>query len=507
MNCEARKYKLMGLIGGGSRAMAFLEALDSRAALDVVLGVADPDASAAGLQFARERGIPTTDDFRHLYPLIGLEVLVEVVSYAWGPLRPFPDAVLEEVLRTRPPHVAVIDHTRASLVAEALSGRGEPSWAEEVLHRPGWVDYREIFESANDAIMLVDPESGHLLDANRKYLDLFGYTPEEALQRGKGIISVPPENEEAYMDIVSKAIASGEPHLFEAQVRDKAGRPFWVEGNARRIFLGGQLRVLIVGRDITERKQAEEELKRANEELERNSRLKDEFLLMASHELKTPVTSIKLYSSLAARRLERPSPDVENILGTIDQQADALVSLVNDLLDASRLQFGQVRLSPERFDLREIVADVCAWGQDLHPAHPLKCASPERPLVVEADKGRLTQVLQNLISNAVKYSPAGSPVEVAVEEGPHDTVTITVRDQGIGINPEDLPHIFERFYKPLALQAIVPGLGLGLYICKELVERHGGRIWAESEPGKGSTFHVRLPLAAQRTEGGASRPF
>jgi two-component system sensor histidine kinase VicK len=250
-------------------------------------------------------------------------------------------------------------------------------------------------------------------------------------------------------------------------------------------------KLLCCARDITERKQAERALRRANEQLELLSRLKDEFLSMASHELKTPVTSIRMLSEIATRHPGKVQPEV---MESLTRQSDQLVRLVNDLLDVSRFQLDRVRLQFERRDLRELLSEVCALSRDVYRDHPVHCQLPPEPILVQADSTRLIQVLQNLIDNAAKYSPVGSPVDIIVEPGPSQA-TIAINDQGAGIAPEDLPHIFERFYKPKRQQAVLPGLGLGLYISKEIVERHGGRIWAESELGKGSTFFVELPLA------------
>jgi signal transduction histidine kinase len=143
-------------------------------------------------------------------------------------------------------------------------------------------------------------------------------------------------------------------------------------------------------------------------------------------------------------------------------------------------------------DLHDLMAEICAMSGDLYPDHPLRCRVPPGPLFVRADRSRLVQVLQNLIDNAAKYSPSGSPIDITIEELPGQ-VLISVRDYGQGISAEDLPHVFERFFKSRRQQAVVPGLGLGLYISRELVARHGGRLTATSQEGQGSTFRLELP--------------
>ena len=241
--------------------------------------------------------------------------------------------------------------------------------------------------------------------------------------------------------------------------------------------------------DVTAQKEAQRRMEEA-------SRLKDEFLSLASHELKTPVTSIKIYADLATRRPDMMRERFPQLMATLGRQADQLVSLVNDLLDVSRLQLGRMPINLQRLDLSELVHEVCQRSRPTFEGRPLYYPRSEEPLPVEADPLRIEQVLHNLLDNAVKYSPESAAIEVrlARREG---TAVIEVSDQGIGITPEAMPHIFERFFKPRTQQAVFGGLGLGLYICKEIVERHGGRIWATSVPNEGSTFYVELPLAGE----------
>jgi len=480
-----RKFRLLALVGGGRRAKEFLELLDKKACFGCVLGVADPDQSAPGLQFARERGLLATPEYRDLYPLFGLEVLVEVTG---------SDAVLEQVLRTRPAHVTVIDHTRARLVTESLAGLADPIWAEELLRRPEAADYREIFEAANDAVFVLDAETGHVLDANRKVTEMFGYNRYEAVRLDLDALSAgefPYTGERALPGV--KRAAAGQSVLAEWRARDRAGRPIWVEASMRGFMLGGQVRVLAVLRDVSQRKRAEEELQQANAELQRLSRLKDEFLSMASHELKTPVTSIRILSELAARRPAEINP---SHMAAIARQSDQLARLVNDLLDVSRLDLGRVPVEVRPVDLTELLRDLCERLRPVYERHRLVCRLLQAPATVAGDRARLEQVFANLLDNAAKYSPTGGRIELGMSRR-DDLVVVEVADEGIGIAPEDLPHIFERFYKPVAQQAVFPGLGVGLYISKRVVERHGGRIWAETEPGKGSTFFVELPLAQE----------
>lgn len=210
---------------------------------------------------------------------------------------------------------------------------------------------------------------------------------------------------------------------------------------------------------------------------------------MASHELKTPVTSIKIFADLALRRPEAVKPD---FLERVVRQADQLVRLVNDLLEVSRLGLGRMPMRLEPLDLAELVGEVCR--RYVSEAGSPECSLEEAGrLPVEADPVRLEQVLINLLDNAFKYSPQGGRVQVKVSRT-DGAALVEVRDEGIGIEPEHLPHVFERFYKPTRQQAVYAGLGVGLYISKQIVEHHGGRIWVESQLGEGSSFFVELPL-------------
>ena len=234
-----------------------------------------------------------------------------------------------------------------------------------------------------------------------------------------------------------------------------------------------------VARDITEMKELD--------------RLKDEFISVASHEMKTPLTVIKGYSQILERRLESSGAKsgeldmAHQILG----QANRLASLTDRLLDVSRIQFGRLSLDRQPVDLSAFVRGV-AEGMKVSTEYHTISVSVEEPLQVDADPGRLEQVLSNLIANAVKYSPEGTEIEIALRRSNGDAL-ISVRDHGYGIPRERQGRIFQRFYRATTDER-KSGLGLGLYVSKGIVEAHGGEIWFESDEGKGSTFYVKLPI-------------
>ncbi len=239
-----------------------------------------------------------------------------------------------------------------------------------------------------------------------------------------------------------------------------------------------------------------------SQELEEAGKLKDQFLSLASHELKTPIAAIKGYAQLAERRLAHvpdPSPGVratQEVLAKINQQADKLTRLVNDLLDVSRIQAGKLELRLELCNLAALCRQA-AEEQELTSGRKIEVSLPDEPVCVWVDRERLGQVLSNLLTNAMKYSEADRPVRLTLR-GQSGKAQVVVEDEGVGIPSDELPLIFDRFFRArTARSGSERGLGLGLAICKEIVERHRGAIWAASEEGKGSQFTVALPLARE----------
>jgi PAS domain S-box-containing protein len=238
-------------------------------------------------------------------------------------------------------------------------------------------------------------------------------------------------------------------------------------------------------------------------------RAKSEFVSTVSHELRTPMTAIKGYTDLLHAGAAGPiNVEQKRFLTTIKSNTDRLTALINDLLDISRMETGRIRFEPRPLQIGDVIADVVnalagqAEESNQQLSYEVAAGLPD----VLGDRDRLNQVLTNLVGNAVRYTPQGGDIEVrayAVEKA----VRIDVRDTGIGIDPEDMAHIFERFYRadhPLVQET--RGTGLGLSIVKMFVEMHGGRIWVESDPGQGSTFTFILPLPVHEEEAVARQP-
>jgi len=232
---------------------------------------------------------------------------------------------------------------------------------------------------------------------------------------------------------------------------------------------------------------------RAREEA---TRLKEDFLSAAAHDLKTPLTTVVAQAEFLERRASREPSAPADIAGIrrIVRESKRLTGLVGDLLDATRLEQGRLVGEREAVDLATLVQEICA-----HDMADETCAvEANAPVVGVYDRRRVEQLFQNLIENAKKYSPERTPIRVKVWQE-NGEAQVTVEDSGIGIPAADLPRIFERFSRASNVDdRRFHGMGLGLYICRGIVEEHGGRIWVESEVGKGSTFHVALPIADGR---------
>lgn len=230
--------------------------------------------------------------------------------------------------------------------------------------------------------------------------------------------------------------------------------------------------------------------------LEDLARQKDDFIAVASHELKTPLTTISGYVQLLLRRVRNPQPDlrrIEESLMVIHEEVRALSLLLEDLLDASRIQMGTLDLRTAPCDLAECLHAVLA-RLGPHERARVSVTMDDAPLAGVWERQKIEQVLTNLVSNALKYSPGGEPIGVTVRRSAGG-VDLAVRDRGIGIHPDELHGLFERFHRTREARATgVPGTGLGLYICRGIITAHGGRIWAESSgASQGSTFRFTLP--------------
>jgi two-component system, OmpR family, sensor histidine kinase MtrB len=216
------------------------------------------------------------------------------------------------------------------------------------------------------------------------------------------------------------------------------------------------------------------------------------FLAAVAHDLRNPLGALRMSASILSSGRTLPPDTVSNLASIINRQVHALDRMVGDLLDTSRIEAGHLELRITECDLRNVAQDAFDLFNLASQEHQLNLALPESPVLVQCDPLRIQQVLNNLISNAIKYSPAATKIDVKLEEEEH-CVRMEVADQGVGIAPEELAYIFEPFRRTKAAKFEVPGVGLGLSVAQRIVRAHGGQIHVESQVGKGSTFRVELP--------------
>lgn len=259
----------------------------------------------------------------------------------------------------------------------------------------------------------------------------------------------------------------------------------------------------------------------ALEEQEKLQKLKDLFVSVASHELKTPITTIKGFAQLLTRSLNSPKAESRSpekllqMLETIIKQSNRMSKLIQDLLDFSRIQSRQLELNYSQINLVALLHKVIEQQKITNSDHILELEVTQETVLISLDEARIEQVLINLLGNAAKYSKPGTTIRVGLEvarlknEAENITaipgytqapleVTVWVRDQGVGISPENQNQLFDQFYRvPNPNQLQVEGLGLGLYIVNQIIKQHGGKIWLESEVGEGSTFYFTLPCVGR----------
>jgi len=320
--------------------------------------------------------------------------------------------------------------------------------------------------------------NGDLDYFNTQWYNYTGLTFEQSV--GKGWQSVEhPDDLPKLLVAWNKSLISGEPFKIEERKKSANGVYRWHIMNALPFTdnNGNVIRWFGVCTDIEHQKKDMEK--------------KDEFISMASHELKTPVTTLKAYTEILLMEAETKENKIErNMLQKMDMQINKLTSLIGDLLDVSKSNSGQLNLEIEEIDFNKLVKEVVNVMQIAVKTHSieLNLSASQR---IDGDKNRLGQVITNLISNAVKYSPKANKILISTETD-GGQIKLCVTDYGIGIPLSQQPKLFSRFFR--VSKNTYPGLGLGLYICNEIIKRHSGKMDFKSVEGKGSTFCFYLPI-------------
>jgi PAS domain S-box-containing protein len=407
--------------------------------------------------------------------------------------------------------------------------------------------YRQMFERNQAVKLLIDPETGAILDANPAASQFYGYTLDGLKQMNiTQINTLAPDEVAAEM----ARAASEKRSYFNFQHKLASGEVRNVEVHSSPLDIGGQTLLFSIIHDITERKQAEREVQTLTSELERRVaertaqleainmeleaeiaerkqaedernqllsqlqtavRTREELLSIVSHDLKNPLGVIKGFSQLLQRRLARgaalESTDVAGALTKIDDAANKMHKLIDELLDFARLQADQpLNLELEPMDLIGLVRRAAAEAQQATNRHDIRVEAAVPAIVGRWDAARLEQVLGNLLSNAVKYSNDGTEITVTLRREDAEAgmdgndpeasewAVVSVSDRGIGIPADDLPHIFEWYHRASNVSDQVSGAGIGLASARQILKQHGGTISVSSREGEGSTFTVRLPL-------------
>jgi len=344
--------------------------------------------------------------------------------------------------------------------------------------------YRDLYEEAPNAYFSVGAD-GCIKQANHSAMKLLGYNLNELVGRPVLDFYADKQNGKVKAQGVFQRFLTGEEiRDEELEMRRADGSNVWISLSVRPTHdkEGRVVASRSVVVDITERKKLDQ--------------LKDEFIGLVSHELRSPLTVITGAVNTALTEGERLSPEeTRQLLQDAAMEAEVLSHLLGNLLDLHRIQANRLSLHAEAISVRKVIRNTVEEMKHQSSAHQFTLDLPKKLPAVSADELRLERILYNLLDNAVKFSPQGGEIRVSIRQQ-EEHLVIGVSDQGVGISPADQTKLFEPFQRlEDSRPEGVAGIGLGLLVCRRLVEAHGGRIWVESEPGHGSTFFFTIPLS------------
>lgn len=358
--------------------------------------------------------------------------------------------------------------------------------------------FKAIFNNAGDGILLADPKNKKFFIGNDTICRMLGYTVDEI--NDLHVMDIHPEKDLPYVMDQFEKQARGEISIArDMPVRRKDGSIFYADINATSIEIAGKKYLAGFFRDITERKQMEEELRMA-EKIKFSTDMKSKFTSMVSHELRSPMAVIKESINLVLEgAIGGITPEQKDILDTAKSNADRLARLINNVLDFQKISSDKMDLNIQDNDINKVVLEnakeinILAEGKGLAFTVNIDESIP----VLKFDKDRIIQVLTNLFSNAIKFTEKGG-ISVSTERD-NNVVHIIVEDTGLGIQADDMHKLFQTFERlGVNPDKRAGGTGLGLAISKEIILAHNGKIWAESQFGKGSKFHFTLPIQERR---------
>jgi PAS domain S-box-containing protein len=374
-------------------------------------------------------------------------------------------------------------HTPVKLIGTTRNITAERNYQQTLEEREQ--KFRLLADSMPQLVWTGDVQ-GNINYYNQSVYNYTGFT--EAQVMGEGWLSiVHPDDREENLRAWLHAVTTGTNYIFEHRLGLANGQYRWQLSRAiPQRDAQGNIRMWVgTSTDIQEIREMDEQ--------------KDLFIGMASHELKTPVTTIKGYVQLLqAMYAEGADIFLQDSLGTIGRQVASLTTLITDLLDLSKIKAGGLQLVREDFDINEMAEEIIANAKQVNPGHCISF-SQAPATIVQGDKDRLGQVLVNFLTNAVKYSPDSRSILVKTAlDG--DNVIVSVQDAGIGISKGDQQKIFERFYRVEGRnEKTFPGFGIGLFIAAEIIKKHNGNIGVESQQGRGSTFYFSIPISTAKS--------
>lgn len=323
---------------------------------------------------------------------------------------------------------------------------------------------------------------------NKSWLDFTGFSFEESLNMG-WTNALHPQDRERESQKFMKAFSKLQPYNSKFRLRNAVGEYRWVFTQSNPLIsetFDGYIGSIT---DITEQELAQQATKDLMQK-------KDEFMSIASHELKTPITSMKASLQIAQRIVEKEYDSrMSPLIQTANKQVNKLTGLVNDLLDVTKIHAGKMQFNLSEFNITELVKECVNEIQHSTTTHTI-LFNFDSKVIVEADRNRLEQVITNFLSNAIKYSPGAAKVSVKAQAD-KENFRIEITDYGIGIPQDKAKYVFDRFFRVQESSQKFAGLGLGLYISSEIIKRHQGKIGVDSKEGKGSTFWFSIPLASE----------
>jgi PAS domain S-box-containing protein len=369
-------------------------------------------------------------------------------------------------------------------------------------------EFKGTLDAEPDAVIIFEPRNWRILYVNHGASVLLGYSKDELLRMAPADFMAGDDGI-GFREILGPLLEGAQPHiLLETKFRRRDPLAVPIDVSMQLIRIGAD-RIVAIARDITERKRTQLERELLYREAVAAIRARDEFLSVASHELRTPLSTLQLQIQMLLQPPRR-SPQVvlsrEQMKPKLEmafKQIERLTRLIEELMDVSRITAGRLRLELEEIDLSAVIRDVVGrLGEEASRTHSSIEVCAVTPVVGMWDLIRVEQVVTNLLTNALKFG-GGKPIEITVEErGPIGRLVVV--DHGIGIAAEDVERIFHRYQQATSSRA-VGGLGLGLYIARQIIEAHGGTVRVESQPGAGSTFTIDLPKGAATSEGAARK--